>query len=44
MIDSAESYLQELEETKDWRLDVVAIERENKTSDVNIEHFENVSG
>ncbi|MBT3239345.1 MAG: YraN family protein [Chloroflexi bacterium] len=44
MIDSAESYMQELEEKKDWRLDVVAVEKDKNSNSVSIEHFENVNG
>ncbi len=44
MIESAESYLQKLGENKDWRLDVIAIEKEKKSRTPMIEHFENVSG
>lgn len=45
MIDSAESYLQEQnDQQKDWRIDVIAIEKLKGKNIPLIEHFENVSG
>ena len=45
MIESAESYMQEQEgQQKDWRIDVIAIEKPKDASKPSIEHFENISG
>ena len=45
MIESAESYMQEQEDQqKDWRIDVIAIEKPKDVSKPLIEHFENISG